>query len=119
MGHKNWKGEPYTAKRLRSTRRVYGLPSYREREKKRLREQDFSTAAEVAEQLGLTPGTVRALGRAKNDSRIERRIITTEGRRYCMYRANCGSEMFHQTPQEEAGAAESASIIPPTEQGAS
>ena len=88
MGHKNWKGEPYTAKRLRSTRRVYGLPSYREREKKRLREQDFSTAAEVAEQLGLTPGTVRALGRAKNDSRIERGIITTEGRRYCMYRAN-------------------------------
>ena len=112
MGHKNWKGEPYTAKRLRSTRRVYGLPSYREREKKRLREQDFSTAAEVAEQLGLTPGTVRALGRAKNDSRIERGIITTEGRRYCMYRANCGRETFHQTRQEEAGAAESASIIP-------
>ena len=119
MGHKNWKGEPYTAKRLRNTRRVHGLPSYREREKKRLRDEGFSTAAEVAEQLGLTPGTVRALGRAKNDPRIERGIITTEGRRYCMYRANCGSEMFHQTPQEEAGAAESASIIPPTEQGAS
>ena len=31
MGHRNWKGEPYNAKRLRSTRRVYGLPSYRER----------------------------------------------------------------------------------------
>ena len=119
MGHKNWKGEPYTAKRLRSTRRVYGLPSYREREKKRLREQDFSTAAEVAEQLGLTPGTVRALGRAKSDSRIERGIITTEGRRYCMYRANCGSETFHQTRQEEAAAAESTSIVPRTEQGAS
>jgi len=25
MGHRNWKGEPYTAKRLRSTRRVYGF----------------------------------------------------------------------------------------------
>ena len=119
MGHKNWKGEPYTAKRLRNTRRVYGLPSYREREKKRLRDEGFSTAAEVAEQLGLTPGTVRALGRAKNDPRIERGIITTEGRRYCMYRANCGSERFHQTPQEEAGVVESASIIPRTEQGAS
>ena len=56
MGHRNWKGEPYTAKRLRNTRQVYGLPSYREREKKRLRDEGFSTAAEVAEQLELTPG---------------------------------------------------------------
>ena len=119
MGHRNWKGEPYTAKRLRSTRRVYGLSSYREREKKRLRDEGFSTAAEVAEQLGLTYGTVRALGRAKNDPRIERGIITTEGRRYCMYRANCGSEMFHQTRRDEAGTAESPSIIPRTEQSAS
>ena len=101
MGHRNWKGEPYTATRLRSTRRVYGLPSYREREKKRLGGEGFSTAAEVAEQLGLTPGTVRALGRAKNDPRIERGIITTVGRRYCMYRSNCGSAMFHQTRQDE------------------
>ena len=30
MGHRNWQGEPYTAMRLRSTRQVYGLPSYRE-----------------------------------------------------------------------------------------
>ena len=119
LGHRNWKGEPYTAKRLRNTRRVYGLPSFREREKKRLRDEGFSTAAEVAEQLGLTSGTVRTLGRAKNDPRIERGIITTEGRRYCMYRANCGSEMFHQIRQDEAGTAESPSIIPRTEQGAS
>ena len=76
-------------------------------------------AAEVAEQLGLTYGTVRALGRAKNDPRIERGIITTEGRRYCMYRANCGSEMFHQTRRDEAGTAESPSIIPRTGQCAS
>ena len=101
-----------TEKRLRSTRRVYGLPSYRERETKRLRDEGFGTAGEVAEQLGLTSGTVRALGRAKNDPRIERGIITTEGRRYCMYRASCGSEMFHQTRQDEAGTPESPSIIP-------
>ena len=112
MGHRNWKGEPYTAKRLRNARQVYGLPSYREREKKRLRDEGFSTAAEVAERLDLTPGTVRALGRARNDSRIQRGIITTEGRRYCMYRANCGSEMFNQTPHAEAGNAESAPKIP-------
>ena len=103
MGHRNWKSEPYTAKRLRSTRRVYGLSSYREREKKRLRDDGFRTAAEVAEQLGLTSGTVRALGRAKNDPRIERGIITTEGRRYCMYRANCGSEMFHRHGETRRG----------------
>ena len=39
LGHRNWKGEPNTAKRLRNTRRVYGLPSFREREKKRLRDE--------------------------------------------------------------------------------
>jgi len=112
MGHRNWKGEPYTAKRLRSTRRVYGLPSYRERETKRLRDEGYGTAGEVAEQLGLTPGTVRALGRAKNDSCIQRGIITTEGRRYCMYRANCGAGMFHQTRQGEAEPPASLSVIP-------
>ena len=112
IGHRNWKGEPYTAKRLRSTRRVYGLPSYRERETKRLRDQGFGTAGEVAEQLGLTPATVRALGRARNDSRIQREIITTEGRRYCMYRANCGAGAFHQTRQGEAEPPASSPAIP-------
>ena len=120
MGHKNWEGRAVHRKAsAQPLAECTACRGCREREKKRLRDQDFSTAAEVAEQLGLTPGTVRALGRAKSDSRIERGIITTEGRRYCMYRANCGSETFHQTRQEEAAAAESTSIVPRTEQGAS
>ena len=119
MGHRNWKGEPYTAKRLRGTRIVYGLPSYRQREMKRLRDEGFSSAGEVAEQLGLDPGTVRALGRARDDTRVQRKIITTDRRRYCMYRANCDSETVRQTCQGKAEAAASSSTIPKSEQGAS
>ena len=100
MGYRNWKGEPYTAKRLNNTRLAYGLPSYLERERKRLREQGFTTAGEVADQLGLKHGTVRALGRAANDPRVDRPIIATEGRRYCMYRANRCREMAHRVVGE-------------------
>ena len=119
MGYRNWKGEPYTAKRLNSTRRAYGLLSYLERERKQLRDQGFTAAGEVADQLGLADGTIRAMGRAKNDSRVDRAIISTEGRRYCMYRANCCRETVHRTVGEDRTIRESAHKTPQTEQGAS
>ena len=118
-GFRNWKGEPFTAKRVRSTRRSYGLLSYRERERKRLRDQGFTTAEEVADQLDLTPGTVRALGRDRSEPRVERAIISTEGRRYCMFRANCHDEMVPRTVGEDGKITESARKTPQTEQGAS
>ena len=93
MEFRNWKGEPYTAKGVGRVRRAYGLPNYLEREKKRLRGQGFSTAAEVAAQLGFNERVVRLLGRTATDARVERVIVPTEGRRrYCMYRANCARE---------------------------
>ena len=93
MEFRNWKGEPYTAKGVGRVRRAYGLPNYLEREKKRLRDQGFSTAAEVAAQLGFNERVVRLLGRTATDARVERVIVPTEGRRrYCMYRANCAGE---------------------------
>ncbi len=119
MGFRNWKGEPYTAKRVNSTRRAYGLLSYLERERKRLHDQGFVTAAEVASQLSFTDGTVRALGRAKNDSRVDRAIISTEGRRYCLYRATCGGETVHRAVGEDGTLTQSARKTPSTEQGAS
>ena len=118
-GFRNWKGEPFTAKRVRSTRRSYGLLSYRERERTRLRDQGFTTAEEVADQLDLTPGTVRALGRDRNEPRVERAIISTEGRRYCMFRANCHDDMVSRTVGEDGKITESARKTPQTEQGAS
>ena len=93
MGRRNWKGEPYTAKGVGRVRRAYGLPNHLERETKRLRDQGFATAAEVAAQLGFNERVVRLLGRTATDARVDRVIVPTEGRRrYCMYRANCGGE---------------------------
>ena len=93
MGCRNWKGERFTAKRVGRIRRAYGLPNHLERETKRLRDQGFSTAAEVAAQLGFNERVVRLLGRTATDARVDRVIVPTEGRRrYCMYRANRAGE---------------------------
>ena len=93
MGRRNWKGQLYTAAHVGRIRRAYGLPNYLERATKRLRDQGFSTAAEVAAQLGFNERVVRRLGRTATDARVERVIVPTEGRRrYCMYRANCAGE---------------------------
>ena len=89
MGCRNWKGETYTAAHVGRIRRACGLPNYLERATKRLRGQGFSTAAEVAAQIGFNERVVRLLGRTETDARVERVIVPTEGRRrYCMYRAN-------------------------------
>ncbi len=93
MGRRNWNGESYTAKGVGRIRRAYGLPNHLERATKRLREQGFSTAAEVAAQIGFNERVVRRLGRTATDARVERVIVPTEGRRrYCMYRANGAGE---------------------------
>ena len=93
MGFRNWKGEPYTAAHVGRIRRAYGLPNHLERETERLRGQGFSTAAEVAAQLGFNERVVRRLGRTATDARVERVIVPAEGRRrYCMYRANVAGE---------------------------
>ncbi len=45
MGYRNWQGKPYTAQRVNSTRGAYGLLTYLERERKRLRNQGFTQPA--------------------------------------------------------------------------
>ncbi len=93
MGCRNWKGQLYTAAHVGRIRRAYGLPNYLERATKRLRDQGFSTAAEVAAQLGFNERVVRLMGRTATDARVERVIVPTEGRRrYCMYKANCAGK---------------------------
>ncbi len=119
MGYRNWKGECYTAKRVRSTRQTYGLPSYRERERKRLRDQGFADAGEMADRLGLNEGTVRKMGRTADDPRVERAVIRTEGRTYCMYRANGHDELACRVPGGNSMIAESTGEIPKAQQGAS
>ena len=92
MGHRNWKDEPYTAVRVNTTRKTYGLPSYLERERQRLRARGFATAGEVAAQLDLTEGFVRQLGRTEKEQRVDRAAISTDGGKHYMYRANRGDE---------------------------
>jgi hypothetical protein len=59
LGHRNWKGEPFTAKRTRYVRIVYGLKSRYDR----LRAQGFLTGKELARQLGVCIEKIHILGR--------------------------------------------------------
>jgi hypothetical protein len=59
LGFRNWKHEPFTAKRASYVRRVYGLKSRFER----LRTRGFLTAEEMATQTGLCVTRVHELGR--------------------------------------------------------
>ena len=102
MGCRNWKGEPYTARGVGRIRRAYGLPDYLDRATNRLRVQGFATAREVAAQIGFNERVVRLMGRTATDTRVERIIIPTEGRRrYCMYRAGGADETVPDPVLEE------------------
>lgn len=75
-GHRNWKGEAFTAKRVRYVRRVYGLKSRYER----LREQGYRTGEEIARELGLCLSRVHDLGR---DGILQRQRYGNDHR--CLY----------------------------------
>ncbi len=89
-GHRTWKGEPYTAKRVLGLRHGYGLRRHLDRERERLRGQGFKSAGELALQLGVNVTTVRKKG--KQHRGITREIILTEGREYCMYKLHSDPE---------------------------
>jgi hypothetical protein len=59
-GHRNWLGQPFTAKRVYTLRQRSGLKSRFER----LRDRGCLTVHEMAERLGLCTTTVYNLGRA-------------------------------------------------------
>ncbi|TIL87781.1 MAG: recombinase family protein, partial [Mesorhizobium sp.] len=59
LGHRNWRGEPFTLKKVMLVRRTYGLKNRYER----LRESGMLTGEEVAQQLGVCASTVHQLGR--------------------------------------------------------
>ena len=76
-GHRNWKGELYNTTRVQNIRRTYGLRSHVERMQGRLREQGYATAAEMAQQFGVSVCTIR--GWARKNCRLERKVFLTEG----------------------------------------
>jgi DNA invertase Pin-like site-specific DNA recombinase len=80
LGHRNWKGQPFTAKRVRNVRVTYGLKS----RFTRLRSQGFLTAAELARELRVSETQIHILGRAG----ILRRQHYGNGRRSLYERPN-------------------------------
>ena len=119
MGYRSWTAEPYTAGRVNTMRKAYGLPSYLERERQRLRNQGFATAEEVAAQLGLTEGFIRALARDAQDQRVARAAISTDGRKFYMYRAKRGGEAVRGTVCQDSTITGSSPNTPNAEQGVS
>lgn len=59
LGHRNWRGDPFTLKKVQMLRRAYGLKTRRVR----LRERGLLTGEEVARLLGVSTVTVHSLGR--------------------------------------------------------
>lgn len=60
LGHRNWKGEPYTVRRIARLRRAYGLKGQYDR----LREAGYLTAPEMSRHLGISLWQVYDLARA-------------------------------------------------------
>lgn len=59
LGHRNWRGEAFSPKKVEVVRKAYKLRSRFER----LREQGMLTGDEMAQQLGVSATTVHQLGR--------------------------------------------------------
>lgn len=59
LGHRNWRGDPFTAKKVRLVRVTYGLKSRFQR----LRERGMLTSRELARRFDVCPTTVNHLGR--------------------------------------------------------
>ena len=59
LGHRNWRGDSFTHKKVRLVRIAYGLKGRFQR----LREQGMLTSSELARRFGVCPTTVNHLGR--------------------------------------------------------
>ncbi|WP_156901903.1 helix-turn-helix domain-containing protein [Azohydromonas australica] len=76
LGHRNWRGDLFTAMKVTALRRAYGLRSHRER----LSNRGLLTGEEVARQLGVSVTTVHDLGRK---GLLKRHMYGTNRR--CLY----------------------------------
>ncbi len=84
LGHRNWKGEPFTAKRVCHVRRTYKLKSRFER----LRARGFLTAREMTQHLGACLEQVYILGR---EGVLPRELYGNEHR--CLYAPLNGAKL--------------------------
>ena len=110
LGHRNWRGESFTMKKVLVVRRTYSLQSRFER----LRIRGMLTAEEVAQQLAVSTTTVHQLGR---QGVLTRHLYGNNHR--CLYEpVNCG-QLIRGTGGRYGGRPARFIAAQPTIQGAS
>jgi hypothetical protein len=110
LGHRNWRGEPFTVKKVMLVRRAYALKSRFER----LRERGMLTAEEVARQLCVSSSTVHQLGRR---SILKRHLYG--GNRRCLYEPPGNVRLVKGAGSRYGGRPPRVIAAQPAEQGAS
>jgi DNA-binding XRE family transcriptional regulator len=110
LGHRNWRGEPFTMKKVILVRETYSLKSRFQR----LRERGMLTGAEVAEQLGVSTTTVHQLGR---QGVLARHLYGNNYR--CLYEPPGNVRLVQGAGSRYGGRPPRLVAAPPSEQGAS
>lgn len=110
LGHRNWRGEAFTMKKVALVRKVYRLQSRFER----LRLRGMLTGQEIAQQLGVSMTTVHQLGR---QGVLARHLYGNNHR--CLYEPVNGGQLIRGAGGRNGG--RPARFIPaqPSSQGAS
>ncbi len=85
LGHRNWRGEPFSPKKVEVVRKAYKLRSRFER----LRAQGMLTGDEMAQQLGVSATTVHQLGR---QGVLARHLYGNNHR--CLYEPSRGGQLI-------------------------
>ena len=109
LGHHNWRGDSFTAKKVRLVRITYGLKSRFQR----LRERGMLTSGELARRFGVCPTTVNHLGRQG----ILKRHMYDSDHRY-LYEPPGDVTLVKGAGSRYGGRAPQLSPVPSTAQGA-
>lgn len=109
LGHRNWRGEVFTTKKVTLVRITYGLKSRFQR----LRERGMLTSGELARRFGVCPTTVNHLGRQG----ILKRHAYDSDHRY-LYEPPGDVTLVKGAGSRYGGRPPQLTPVPPTAQGA-
>jgi DNA invertase Pin-like site-specific DNA recombinase len=110
LGHRNWRGEAFTMKKVILVRETYSLTSRFER----LRERGMLTGEEVAKQLGVSTTTVHQLGR---QGLLARHLYGNNHR--CLYEPPGNVRLIKGAGSRYGGRPPQLIAVQPPQQGAS
>ena len=109
LGHRNWRGESFTTKKVRLVRLTYGLKSRFQR----LRDCGMLTSRELARRFGVCPTTVNHLGRQG----LLKRYTYDSDHRY-LYQPSGDVILVKGAGSRYGGRSPQLIPVPPTAQGA-